>query len=201
MAEEVAQESSEVQELYLEIRSMVVTLADDPIVAGGIPYFHKALKNLRDMMDRLSGILSDTKRKSTNQVNMLGKLKLLYKSKKRLALLAQVPVETRGKSMDERWAMIEEQPELKDLEGRILKEGEMEAVYRTLVEVLENKAQDLKRANSDLRLQAQIMEAAKNSAGIPGATPGSWGREQGEKPKEKLGGEEVDMDSVGRDKK
>lgn len=182
--------------ILADLSECEVKLEDDPAAAGGPRYISEKLREVRDKTETMNGRLNEVRLWHTAQITFLNSNKQLYKVKKREAMVGMTAADRRGKSQTLIVAEIETQPEMIELEEERASLEADAAYWATIMKMLEDKVADLRRANSDVRLQANIHASGLHAAGTQGE-PSEWGQKRsGSGPPLTPEGDQVDAKDV-----
>jgi len=177
--------------ILTDLSDCSVELANDPVAAGAALYISEKLREIRDKSELLSNHLTGSQLWLADVMNLLSTAQKLYKVKKREGLVAVTPSSKKGRSQTMIEAGIEIAPDMLKIESEIADHQQEKVLWETLVNLLQGKQGDLKRANSDIRLQAQVCQQGYGNAGIVGG-PSEWAKQHNRSPE----GDAVDADSV-----
>jgi len=125
------------------VQMMLVDIRDKTEV------IHRHLRESRTWLARLQVALYNRRR--------------VHAIKRKKALSEVTPLQRKGKSAAMLEAEIDRDPELMGLSEEVAQFENQEILWRTVVQILVDKEADLKRANSDVRLQANLIATEKQN--------------------------------------
>jgi len=172
-------------EYYEKLSKITIRLEKDPVAAGGYKYINEKLATIRDMSEDLAVMATEIGRELSDLTNIIESAEHLYKLKYRSLISVVTPAQKRGKSSEELKLSIQQDKELLDLEAQLVIDKNRENVLKALQLIVHDRSGELKRANSDIRLQTYIFETEKSAYGSGRGGPSRY-RQDSEKDSKDL---------------
>jgi len=156
----------DLDKIYSDLEGMTVTLLDDPVKdAGGISgYVHGKLTEIRDKTEVCHRHLRESRK-------WLAYQKVLHTREFRaLQLMRQfelgniTPIQRRGRSSKMVEAQVDQLTHIKAFADKVADLKEQTITWTAVVKILIDREVELKRANSDIRLQANMLATERHVA-------------------------------------